>query len=318
MRAIGGPEVLELAEVPTPEPAEGEVLIKVRAVSINRSFDLGVRAGTYVLKPPLPHILGADPSGTIVAVGQGVEPARLGQRVVVVGRGPSGAGGYAEFVAVPEACAIPIPDQIDFPAATCIARHVPTAFHLLEVKANVRPGEWVLIMGAAGGLGNSALQVAKLHKARVIAGASTDKRVRNCLEYGAEQGVNYREQDLAAEVMRITAGHGADIVVENIADPTLWPGAFESLASGGRLVTAGAHGGGVVPLDVRQLYLKRLTIMGTPESRPTDVQRALDAAASGTIRASIGCVLPLAAAAEAHRLVETNEVIGKLVLQPDL
>jgi NADPH:quinone reductase len=194
-------------------------------------------------------------------------------------------------------------------------RHFPTAFALAR-RADLRKGEWALVMGASGGLGACCVQVAKLAGARVIAAAGADDRVQAAVENGAEYGVNYRSQDLAAEVMRITDGQGADVVFENIADPTLWPGAFNSLAYRGRLVTAGAHGGGRVELDVRRLYLRRLRIIGGPGNNRADVERALEMIAQGKARAGINRILPLEGAAEAHRLLESDRVIGKVILQP--
>jgi NADPH:quinone reductase len=138
------------------------------------------------------------------------------------------------------------------------------------------------------------------------------------VSYGADAGVNYRTQDLAAEVMRITSGNGADVVFENIADPTLWPGAFNSLAYRGRLVTAGAHGGGKVELDVRQLYLRRYRLIGGPGNSHADVRRTLEAASAGIVTAAIDRILPLERAAEAHQLVEDGQILGKVILDPSL
>ncbi|HEX6510874.1 MAG TPA: zinc-binding dehydrogenase [Chloroflexota bacterium] len=339
MHEFGGPEVLRFEEVPTPEPGPGEVLVKVGAVSVNRTLDLIVRAGEYVVRPPLPHVLGVDPAGTIAAIGLGVEHPKVDDRVALHGTVRCGAceqclsgrepacpntqhlgvhrwGGYAEYICVPARNSFPIPDNLSFGEASVISRHFPTAFNLLENKAQLKSDEWVLIMGAAGALGSCLVQVAKLAGANVIAGAGSDERVRSCLEHRADFGVNYRRQDLASEVMRITEGHGADVVAENIADPTLWPGAFESLAFEGRLVTAGAHGGGTVPLDVKRLYLRRLTVIGSPGSNQRDLARALHIASEGKIHAVIGKVMPLRDAAEAHRILERNEVIGKVILEP--
>ena len=162
----------------------------------------------------------------------------------------------------------------------------------------------------------SCVQVAKMLGARVIAGAGSDERVKAAKSYGADFGVNYRQQNLAEEVMKLTDGQGVDVVCENIADPTLWPGAFNSLAMGGRLVTAGAHGGGNVNLDVKRLYMKRLRIIGAAGTNPADIVKALEAAAAGRIRAIIDRTMPLREAAEAHRIVEGNQTSGKVILDP--
>jgi len=192
------------------------------------------------------------------------------------------------------------------------------AFHLLVSKAEVRPAEWVLVMGATGALGNSCVQVAKMLGATVIAGAGSDDRVAVALKQGADFGVNYRNSNLTEEVMKLTDGRGVDVVCENIADPTLWPVAFASLAMNGRLVTAGAHGGGTVPLDVKRLYMRRLRIFGAAGTHLADVEKSLRAAAEGMIRPILDRTLPLSEAALAHRIVEQNQITGKIILNPGL
>ena len=341
LREFGGPEVLRLEELPTPEPGPGEVLIEVRSVSVNRTLDLKVRAGKYGVKLDLPHVLGVDPAGLVAAVGKGIEEPKVGDRVAVVsliacGRcrccqageeancqksrhiGVHRWGGYAEYVVVPAQNAHPIPKNLAFAEATVIARHFPMAFNLLLDKAKLQAGEWVLVMGAAGALGSSGVQVGKLLGAKVIAGAGSDERVAAALSCGADFGINYRSQDLTQEVLRITDGSGVEVVFENIADPTLWPGAFNSLAWAGRLVTAGGHGGGQVTLDVNRLYLRRLRIIGVAGTNRRDIRRSFEAAAKGRIRAIIERTMPLREAAAAHRLLEEQAPIGKIILDPTL
>lgn len=341
LNKFGGPEVLRLENVSAPQPASGEILIKVRSVSVNRTLDCTVRAGKYPVEIRMPHVLGVDPAGEVVETGANIRKFKIGDRVATISIMPclkckqclKGLeanciasqhiglhrwGGYAEYVAVPERNAFKIADNLSFAEGTVITRHFPMAFNLLTSKTTIKPGEWVLVMGAAGALGSCCVQVAKMHGARVIAAAGADDRVALALEYGADFGVNYRKQDLAKEVMRLTDNDGVDIVCENIADPSLWPGAFNSLAIAGRLVTAGAHGGGTVNLDVKRLYLRRQSILGAAGTNPPDVEKALDAGRSGKIRAMHYRIMPLGAAAEAHRLVEQNHVTGKLILDPTL
>ena len=217
---------------------------------------------------------------------------------------------------MPAENAFAIPERVSFADATVITRHFPMAFNLLVNKAELQAGEWVLVMGAAGALGSSGVQVAKMLGARVIAGAGSDERVAVALGYGADFGVNYRQRDLAKEVMRITGGRGADVVYENIADPALWPGAFNSLAWAGRLVTAGGHGGGQVTLDVKKLYLRRMRVIGAAGTNRRDVDRALEAAGKGNIRAIIDRTMPLRDAAAAHRIMEEQQILGKIILEP--
>jgi NADPH2:quinone reductase len=329
LREFGPPDVMRLEEVPTPEPGPGEVLIEVRAVSVNRTLDLVVRAGKYARPVTLPHVLGVDPSGIIVAVGPRVVARKPGDRVVTSPRiraptateGPQMLGvhvwgGYAEYVKVPEAATHLIPDPIDFPTATIVARHAPLAFTLLRDRAKVQPGEWVLVMGAAGGLGSAGVQAAKYLGARVIGAAGADERVAAAVKLGADFGINYRQQDLTAEVMRITGNRGADIVFENIGDPELFPKAFLSLGREGRLVTAGGHGGGIVPLDTNRLYLNQITIIGSTTQATEDMERSLAAAAEGRLHVIIDRILPLSQAVDAHRIVADRAGTGKIVLQP--
>jgi NADPH:quinone reductase-like Zn-dependent oxidoreductase len=340
LREFGGPEVLRLEEVSTPTSGPDDVLIRVHSVSVNRTLDLIVRQGKYRTDLRFPVILGVDPAGEVAAVGPRVQELRIGDRVAVVFNvwcrtcryclmgeesncpncsyiGLDRWGGYAEYVAVPAYNAFHIPDGLSFPEATVITRHFPMAFNLAD-KANLQSGEWVLIMGAAGALGSCAVQVAKLLGANIIAATGSDERVTAALSYGAHFGVNYRRQDLAKEVLKITEGRGADVVFENIADPTLWPSAFNSLGWNGRLVTAGAHGGGHVTLDVKRLYLRRIRIIGVAGTNRRDVDRAFNAATTRKVRATIDRVMPLGEAAIAHQVLEQNQILGKIILNPTL
>lgn len=328
-REFGGPEVMHLEEVPAPVPSAGEVLLKVEAVSVNRTLDLSVRAGRYARPVTLPHVLGTDPSGTIAALGKGVTSRRVGDRVTTSPRikaatatqapvmlGVQVWGGYAQYVTLPAANTHLIPDAMDFSTATIVGRHAPLAFNQLKEKAKLKSSEWVLVMGAAGGLGSASIQVAKYLGARVIAAAGADERVEAAKKLGADFGVNYRSGDLTAEVRRLTEGRGVDVVVENVGDADLFPKAFASLARNGRLVTAGAHAGGIVPLDLNYLYLNYITIIGSTLHTDADVELSLKVAAEGHLDVLIDQVLPLADAAAAHRLVAERSGVGKVVLKP--
>jgi len=331
MREFGPPEVMRLEEVPTPVPGPGEVLVEVHAVSVNRTLDLIVRSGKYPRNIKLPHVLGVDPAGIVVAVGPGVTTRKIGDRVasyLLLDRGGpdrppamlglSVWGGYAEYVVLPEKVTYLVPDAVDLATATVVSRHAPLAFSMLRDKAKVAPQEWVLVMGAAGGLGSAAIQAAKYLGARVIAAAGAPERVQVGLDLGADAGIDYRHADLTAEVRRITGGKGADIVLENIGDPDLFRQAFASLGRGGRMVTAGSHGGGIVPLDVSHLYINGITIMGWTGQNDADVNESLKAAGEGRFRVVIDRIMPLSEAVEAHRLVGERDGIGKLILDPRL
>lgn len=340
LREFGGPEVLNIEEVPTPSPGSGEVLVKVRAVSVNRVYDLHARQGRYRRETiRLPAILGVDPSGEVVGVGKDVVKFREGERVAVSSRipcdecsscqsgDPGGCpeqrtlgldrwGGYAEYVTVPEAAVYAIEPNLSFSDATVVARHFPAAYNLLLNQAGLKVGEWVLVMGAGGALAGCAVQVATLEGARVIAAAGAPERVEIGRSFGAEYGVDYSSGNLTSEVGEITGGRGVDVVLDSIGSPDLWPDAFNSLARGGRLVSVGGHGGGVVPLDIYQLYLRRLRVIGGGGATAAQIKRALIDASKGKIRPIPYRVMPLQEAARAHSLLEMDRSVGKIVLDP--
>jgi NADPH:quinone reductase len=325
---FGGPGVLNLEDVPQPALGVGEISIKVHAITVNRTLDVALRAGTYARRPPLPHVPGSDAAGEVDAVAPDVKTLKVGDRVVchpIVGRQPNGApkllgvdtwGTYADFVKVPATTVQIVPDALDFITAAVVGRHGPLAFTQLRDRAQVKPGEWVLVMGAAGGLGSVLVQAAKHLGAHVIAAAGSDERVAAAIRLGADEGINYRSQDLTAEARRITNGAGVNVVLDNIGDPVTFPKALASLGFQGRLVTAGGHGGGSVPLDVKYLYLNVITIFGNPIDTPDNFKLALKLAAEDKLKVLIDEVLPLNEARRAHEIVEERAGIGKVVLTP--
>lgn len=225
-------------------------------------------------------------------------------------------GGYAEYVAVPEANVHQIPANLAFDEASVVMRHAPTALNLLKTKAKLSAGETVLAMGASGGLGSIGIQIAKLLGATVIAGAGSDERVTAALASGADHGVVYRQEPLVERVLDLTDGRGVDVVFENVGDPALWTDVMVSMARRARLVTAGAHGGGQVELDLHRLYRQRLRLIGGAGHRQSDIDQSLELAAQGQLRANIARHLPLSQAAQAHRLAEERAVTGKIILLP--
>jgi NADPH2:quinone reductase len=334
----GPPDVLSYEEVPDPQPRAGEIRIRAHAATVNRVLDVSLRAGKEGARGPiLPLIPGVDCAGVVDAVGQGVTRWRKGMRVAAAGvmpldicdedgegyRGPTGMmgikrpGGFAELVAVPACAAIALPDALDFHHAAVVMRHVPTAWNLLFNVAELKAGETVLIMGAGGNLGSIGIQIAKnVIGAKVIAAAGSDERAEIGRALGADCAINYNARDLHAEVMAFTSGKGVDVLYDNIANPKVLPQAFRAIGFDGRLVTAGAHAGPNISIDFAHLYHKRITIKGRPGYHPPDVAKCFAAAADGKVRAQIERILPLSRAAEAHRLVESGEVSGKIVLDP--
>jgi len=317
---FGGPEVLRFEDVPLPEPKAGQLRIKVHAVSVNQTLDVVLRRGESGFNVTLPMIPGIDPAGVVDAVGPDVAGFTIGDRVTG-SLPPPVSGGYAEYTTVSAASANPIPDGLDFAMATAVRRHLPTALGLMRI-ADVQPGETVLVMGAAGALSSCLVQLCKEAGATVIAGAGADTRVQAALSLGADHGINYHQQKLTDSVMALTDGKGVAVVLENVGEPELWQQAVASLGAGGRLITVGTHGGGgVLPLDVRLLYRNRLTIrsgLEPQQSSAAERSRALEMAASGKVRMLIDRILPLSQASEAHRLVEANNVVGKVIIDPTL
>ena len=330
IRQFGGPEVLHLErDFPMPVPGPGEVTLAVHAVSVNRTLDLAVRAGTDVAPIRLPHIPGVDPSGVITALGPGVTERRTGERVVTLPWrtrpvGPLDAlgiqhlGGYAEYVKSAGQC-----DCAHSGWTRLCNGHGdrPSCTAGLQSPARSRSAQ-SRRMGTHHGCrrrpGQCGRAGCKAPGAHVIAAAGTAERVAAALGLGADHGINYAQQDLTAEALRITEGRGVNVVFENIADPKLFPKAFHAIARHGRLVTAGSHGGGTVPLDVQRLYLYQIAVMGSIGFTPADVSFALQEAAAGQLRALIDRILPLSRAAEAHELVANRAITGKIVLDPTL
>ena len=336
----GPPEVLRYQDVADPAPRAGEIRIKVHAATVNRVLDVNLRAGREMARGAvLPLIPGVDCAGTVDALGPRVSRWKIGDRVAAAGfmplelcaedgsgyAGPRGMmgikrpGGFAELVAVPACAAVALPAGLDFHRAAVVLRHVPTAWNLLMHVADLKFDETVLIMGAGGNLGSVGIQIAKnVIGARVIAAAGSAERVALGKKLGADHGVNYATQDIYDEVMAITGGNGVDVLYDNIANPAVLPRAFRAIGMNGRLVTAGAHAGPDVAIDFAHLYHKRITIRGMPGYTPANLPHCLAAAAQGKVVPQIARVMPLAQAAEAHRLVESHQGHGKIVLDPTL
>ena len=324
--AFGPPDVLHYEDVPDPAPGPGDLLIEVHAVSVNRVLDVDIRAGRaphYGVEPP--HILGVDPSGVVIDVGSDVQGFAAGDRVSVTMGMPGGGryglecnGGDAQLTIAPAASCVKVRDEIGFADATVISRHGPVAYNLLFNMGKLEAGQTVLIMGAAGNLGSIGIQLAKAAGATVIAAAGSRARADVGASLGADHTVDYNAVNLKDAVMDITDGAGVDLFYDNIANPDICPLGIESLKVLGRMVTAGSHGGPMVPVDFSTVYHKQLTIMGNPRSKAQDALPCFDAAAAGNLKVVIDRVVPLSAAREMHALIEADPGIGKVILDPTL
>ena len=337
---FGAPEVLSYEDVPDPTPGVGEVRVVVHAATVNRVLDVAVRRGEQrqrAAKPPF--IPGVDCAGVVDLAGPDVSSVKVGDRVAAAGtmplrprasgeaagdvpRGMMGIkrpGGFAEKVCVPASDVVRVPVELSFHEAAVVMRHCPTAWNLLCNVAKLKAGEWSLIMGAGGNLGTVGVQIAKnVLGARVIAAAGSAERARAALDLGADLAVDYSGGRLVQDVMSATDGRGVDVLYDNIANPQILPQAFHCLGRDGRLVTAGAHAGPHVTIDFFHLYDNRITIYGMPGFVPSDRFKCFEAAASGKIKVRIAHVLALSQAADAHRMMEADLAMGKIVLDPTL
>ena len=337
---FGSPDVLSYEDVPDPTPGPGEARVVVYAATVNRVLDVAVRRGEQkqrAAKPPF--IPGVDCAGVVDLVGPGVTLAAPGDRVAAAGtmslppakddknsaETPTGMmgikrpGGFAEKVCVPVSALVRVPEGLSFHDAAVVMRHCPTAWNLLCNVAKLKSGEWVLIMGAGGNLGSLGVQIAKnVLGAKVIAAAGSHDRAEAALQLGADFAIDYSRQDLLREIMAITGDRGVNVLYDNIANPKVLPQAFHALGRDGRLVTAGAHGGPNVLIDFFHLYDNRIVITGMPGFVPADRAKCFEAAVSGKIKVRIAQVLPLSRAADAHRMMEADAAMGKIVLDPSL
>ena len=331
----GGPEVLKYTDAPDPIIRPNEVLVRVRACALNH-LDLWVRIGNPNVPIPLPHIPGSDISGEVVQIGADVSTVRVGQKVVLApgvtcGKCPacvSGQdnrcrhftnlgylidGGCAELVRAPEVNCMPYPENLTFEEAASIPLVFQTVWHMLLARAELQPGEDVLILGAGSGVGSAAIQVAKFFGARVIATAGTDEKLRKAKQLGADHLINHKTQNIRDEVRRITNKRGVDVVFEHVGTAT-WDDSFASLAPGGRLVTCGATTGYDAKVDLRFLFSRQLSLLGSYMGTKSELHRVMRLVASGRFKPVVDRIFPLAACAQAHAYLESSSQFGKVVL----
>src|SRR5262245_56992952 len=342
MRAVyferfGGPDVLTLGDRPAPVAKPGEALVRVRACSVNH-LDLWVRAGLPGLEPEMPHILGNDVVGEVAELGAGVTHLTVGQKTLVnptlsCGHCPACAngddnlcrsydvigrkrnGGYAEFVSVPAVNCLPFPENLSWEQAAAVPLVFVTAWHMLVTRARVKTGEDVLVIGAGSGVGSAAVQIARLHGARVIATAGSAAKLAKARELGAHDTIDHASEDVAARAGELTDKKGVDVVVEHVGG-AVFEAALRALARDGRLVTCGATIGGKVTLDVNLLFGRHLTLLGSWMGRRSDLNDVLKHVASGALKPVLDAAIPLAEARRAHERLEARDAFGKLVLVP--
>ena len=334
-RQHGGAEVLQYVDVPDREPCPSEVLVRVRACALNH-LDLWVRRGLPNVPIPLPHIPGSDVAGEIAKIGADVTTVRVGQKVVLaplVSCGKCQAciagfdnrcrqatnlgymidGGCAEFVRAPEVNCLPYPENLSFEEAAAIPLVFQTAWHMLVDRAQLRPGEDVLILGAGSGVGSAAIQVAKFFGARVITTASSDAKLEKARKLGADYVINHKTQRIRDEVRRITNKRGVDVVFEHVGAAT-WDDSLASLALAGRLVTCGNTTGYDAKLDLRFLFSRQLSLLGSYMGVKSELHTIMKLVSTGRLKPVVDRVFPLHEAAAAHTYLESGQQFGKVVL----
>ncbi len=331
--AHGGPDVLRLEDVDDPTPGPGEALVRVRACALNH-LDLWQRRGMERVSIPFPHISGADVAGEVLWTPNG--EFKPGRRVMLqpgLSCGRCGAcvdgrdnecarydvlgyrsdGGYAEIVKVPVQNLIAIPDAIGFVEAAAFPLAFLTAWHMLITRAKLKAGEDVLVLGAGSGVGQAAIQIAWRHGARVFATAGSDGKLIKARQLGAYEVINHATEDLPGKLREYTNGRGVDVVCEHVGTAT-WDKSQRSLTRGGRLVTCGATTGHDAKIDLRVLFTRQISLLGSYMGRKAELLRAAQCFFAGELRPVVDRTFPLAEAAEAHRRLESRDLFGKLVL----
>jgi NADPH:quinone reductase-like Zn-dependent oxidoreductase len=316
----GGPEVLRYEDAPDPEPAESEVLIRLRAASLNH-LDLWVRKGLPSV--PKPRILGADGAGTVDALGPAVDGYEPGQRVVInpgIERGSRITvigehmdGTHAELIAVPATNVYPLANGVSFEEAAAFPLVFETVYRMLVTKASVGEDEWILVWGVGSGIGSAALVLGKALGARIIATSSSDEKLARARALGADATVNHATAKVVDAVKEATGGAGADIVVEHVGEET-WQTSLQAARPEGRIVVCGATTGPNPPASLHRIWWKQLVIYGSTMGARGDFEGAYELVKSGRAKPIVDSVFPLAEARAAHERLESGTQFGKVVL----
>jgi len=334
----GGTEVVEYGEVPDPEVGRGDVLVDVKAGALNH-LDVWTRRGMPQLDLAMPHVPGSDAAGVVVETGADVTRFGEGDRVAVSAGvfcgdcefcrdgdyplctsfhvlGEHVPGVHSEYAAVPEDNLVPVPENVEWETAAAAPLVFQTAWRMLHTRADIEADEKVLVLGASGGVGHAAVQIAAHAGAEVYATASSPEKLRYAEEIGAEHAIDYTETDFADEVRAHTGKRGVDVVVDHVGEAT-WSDSLRSLAKGGRLVTCGATSGGRPETHVQRLFWNQLSVLGSTMATPGEADDALSLVWDGTFDVRIRDVLPMSETARAHERLENREGFGKVVVIPD-
>ena len=334
----GGPDVLRFEDLAVPAYRADEVLIRVRAAALNH-LDLWVRAGIPGVRFLLPHILGSDAAGEVVAAGELCRRVQPGMRVLLspglscrqcaacvsgndnlcryytlFGTGVHGVN--REFLSAPEYAVLSVPDHISFETAAAAPLVFLTAWHMLLGRARLEPGEDVLVLAASSGVGMAAVQIAKMFQCRVLATAGGDGKLAQAKALGADYLIDHYRQDISAEVKRITNRRGVDVVIEHVGEAT-WQKSVESLAPGGRLVTCGATTGYQAGVDLRYLFTRQQALLGSYMGTLGELHRVLKFVFNGQLRPVIDSVFPFQELAAAHQHLERKAQFGKVLVKMD-
>ncbi len=336
--AHGDRDVIEYGDYPEPEPARDEVLVDVRAAAVNH-LDVWTRRGLPGIELELPHVPGSDAAGVVTGTGAAVDRFEPGDHVAVTAGVSCGTcefcrhgeasmcvyyhllgehveGVHAERVAVPADNLVSVPAGVDWEVAGSASLVFQTAWRMLITRGELQPGESILILGASGGVGHAAVQIADYVGAEVYATASSEEKLDYAAACGADHTIDYEREDFAAAVREQTGRRGVDVVVDHVGAAT-WRDSLRSLAKGGRLLTCGATTGGNPETDVNRIFWNQLSVIGSTMATPGEVDDVLELVWDGTFEPRVRELLPMSETARAHELLENREGFGKVVLKPD-